>query len=68
MYSVVGNKTNIEDLCKLLQDEYKDFEFVCGQIISKDGDQIKYVITTVSVSMSIADPMLDTSGKGVRPL
>ena len=53
LYSVVGSKTNIEDLCKILQDEYKDFEFACGQIISRDGDQIIYNVTTVSVAVNI---------------
>ena len=53
LYSVVGSKTNIEDLHRILQDEYKDFEFACGQIIGRDGDRIEYVVTNVSVSVNL---------------
>lgn len=53
LFSVVGSKTNIEDLHRILQDEYKDFEFACGQIIGRDGDRIEYVVTNVSVSVNL---------------
>ena len=50
LYSIVGSKKNIEDLYRLLQDNFQDFEFALGQIIRKDGDKITYTIMTISVS------------------
>ena len=44
LYSVVGSKTNIADLCGLFQDEFQDFEFAIGQIINRDGARITYVL------------------------
>lgn len=53
LFSIVGSKMNMEDLCETLQAEYQDLEFACGQIISKEGNHIKYVVTSVSLSKTV---------------
>ncbi len=51
LYTVVGSDTNIEELCKTLQNEFQDFVFALGQIVNRNGDQITYAIITGSVSI-----------------
>ena len=47
LFSVVGSKTTMEDLYRMLQDEFQDFEFAIGQIINRDGALITYALVTL---------------------
>lgn len=50
LYSVVGGEMDIISLCRILQNEYQDFEFACGQIISRNGEQITYSVITADIN------------------
>ena len=50
LYTVVGGKTNTEDLCNILHNQYQEFKFSLGQIIKREGDRIQYVLMNVSNS------------------
>ncbi len=49
LYSVAGGAIDIVSLCRILQNEYQDFEFACGQIISQNGGQIIYSVITAEI-------------------
>lgn len=55
LYSVVGGKTNISELCKVLQNEYQDYEFTVGQVIAKQGNQVRYSMTLTISEIEVAE-------------
>lgn len=44
LYPIAGGRTDIIDLCKLLSDNFSEFDFIFAPIYERNGDVIRYKI------------------------
>ena len=53
LFSIINTELDLTYFCKKLNEEYQIYEFVCGQIIARNGDQIQYVLLKVDSAESV---------------
>lgn len=49
-YPVAGGKTDLCHLREILQNEYQEYEFACGNILRREGNQIVYANVSVKTT------------------
>lgn len=52
IFSVIGKGLDLQDFCKILQDERQDYEFALGQILENIDGRIRYALTSLKVEMN----------------